>query len=162
MWAHYGDNHKGICLEINKELFIKENSKKYDFNLFKEVEYFEFDRNNLPEHKNIDHSIMNEIGMEKYLKEYFRKEHLDFLFFTKNKEWESESEIRLLHFSDTDDNEYCTINKSLKNIHLGINFNMSNLSCIQDLISDTDIEIIGTEYGDFGLIFKKVNNGSYR
>ena len=39
---------------------------------------------------------------------------------------------------------------------------MSNLSCIQDLISDTDIEIIGTEYGDFGLIFKKVNNGSYR
>lgn len=27
MWALYGDNHKGICIELNKEKFILENQK---------------------------------------------------------------------------------------------------------------------------------------
>ena len=43
MWAQYADNHRGVCLEIDKELFIKENQKIIDSSIFKDIIYIEPD-----------------------------------------------------------------------------------------------------------------------
>jgi hypothetical protein len=153
MWALYGDNHKGVCLELDKNKFVEENRKEYDFSLFRKIEYFKFDYSSIASNKKIDLLRLDSLGELKYLKDEFRKEHLDFLFFTKNSEWESESEVRLIHFSSNDNNEFCTIENSLTNIHLGINFRYSELNKIKRLINGRDIEIIGTDYGEYGLVF---------
>ncbi len=156
MWAHYGDNHLGICLEIDKTKFIEENSSTYDFSLFREVNYFKFDPNNQPKNKSIEHKKRSELGTVNYLRNVFRKEHLDYLFFTKNEEWSSETEMRLIHFSDTPEYEYCSIKNSLANVHLGLNFHKSYLPAIKELLLNTDVNIVGTIYGPFGLLFKNI------
>ena len=79
---------------------------------------------------------------------------MDYLFFTKNSEWGSECEIRLIYFSNKNENEYCTIRNSLTNIYLGVDFHNSYLTAIDSLINGSNIEVIGTDYGDIGLIFK--------
>ncbi|MBN8837683.1 MAG: DUF2971 domain-containing protein [Sphingobacteriia bacterium] len=158
MWAHYGGNHKGVCLEIDKTEFINENKTAYDFDLFRPISYFKYNPNKHPEYKLIDHTTIKNGDREKYLKEIFRKEHLNFLFFTKNIEWESETEIRLLHFSNNFNNEYCSIRNSLKNIHLGINFHSSYIPAIQNLIEGINIDIKVLEYGDVGLMFKNLGD----
>lgn len=61
------------------------------------------------------------------MQEDFRPKHLDYLYFTKNKEWESEQEIRLIHFSNKTGKEYCSIEKSLVNIFLGVDFHIGYL-----------------------------------
>ena len=53
MWAHYGDNHKGVCLCLDKEKFIQENSDKISPDLFKPIMYIDHDHNKPIEHKEI-------------------------------------------------------------------------------------------------------------
>jgi Protein of unknown function (DUF2971) len=53
MWAQYAENHKGICLEIDTDLFIKENSdieifkfQNINYNPKKNDEWINWDRAN--------------------------------------------------------------------------------------------------------------------
>ena len=149
MWAHYGDNHKGICLEIDKSEFIEENQDKIIPECFKEVKYWDFDIRKRIKHKAVDYTHIKKDNLEHYVKMKFRKRHLRYLFFTKNKEWESEWEMRLVYFSTNKTNEYCSIKRSLKNIYLGLNFNDNYLTSIIEL--DSGIDIYRMEYGDIGL-----------
>jgi hypothetical protein len=158
MWAHYGDNHKGICLEIDKSEFIEENQDKIVPECFKEIKYWNFDIRKRIKHKTVDYTQVKKDDLEHYVKMKFRKRHLRYLFFTKNKEWESEREMRLVYFSTNKDNEYCSIKRSLKNIYLGLNFNDKNLNSLIELTSG--IDIYKMEYGDIGLRnnLQKINN----
>ena len=132
MWAHYGDNHRGICLELDKEVFINENKTLFDFKFLKPVKYVNFkERNNI--RCNIDHSRLRKVGVNNYLKNEFRNECAKYLFFTKNLEWASEKETRLIHFSVKKGNEYCSIKDSLRNIILGIDFPGQYLPSINKL-----------------------------
>ncbi len=150
MWAHYGDNHKGLCLELDRNEFIKENKDKIQKGYFKEMIYYEFNPKLPIRHKMVDFTAVEDNNLKKYIKGDFRKKHLDYLYFTKNKEWNNEHEIRLIYFSNNDENEYCLIKKSLKNIHLGIDFEDKNLPIINTLANDKDIYKM--KYGDVGLI----------
>jgi len=141
MWAHYGDNHRGICLRIDKNEFLKENSSIIDKSLLKSITYNEFNvRSPQEKHKEVDHIKMRKIGKDRYLKEIFRREYLDYLFFTKDKEWESEREVRLLHFGNPNGIEYCSIRNSLKEIHLGVDFVYNYLPSIKSLCPDVEIK----------------------
>ena len=140
MWAHYGENHKGICLLLDKEEFLKENADIVNPEYFKKVNYTEFDPTKPYEgHRIVDYNAMKHVGKEKYLKEHFRKIHMDYLYFTKDKEWESERESRLMHFSEKAENEYCSIKESLKQIYLGVDFNKHYLPSLTKLCPDIPI-----------------------
>ena len=140
MWAHYGNNHKGLCIELDKQTFLEENSSIVKSDLLKPINYKEFDPTKPYEgHKIVDYSAMKQIGKEKYIKELFRKHHLDYLYFTKDKEWESEREVRLLHFSETFEKEYCSIKNSIRHIYLGVDFNNAYLPSIINLCQDVKI-----------------------
>ena len=156
MWAHYGDNHKGICLELDKEEFLKENEDIINSNFLKEIIYYKFDITKPVEHKRVNHAFMEFMGKEKYLREKFRNENLDYLYYTKNKEWESEQEIRLLHFSENKTNEYCSIKKCLKNIFVGVDFNGAYLPSLISLCPD--ITISKLDYQSVRLIPKEIYN----
>ncbi|RZL43979.1 MAG: DUF2971 domain-containing protein [Pedobacter sp.] len=139
MWALYGGNHRGICLGLDKKEFIMENIGFINKFLFKKVIYEQHKMTEQPQWRTVDFTKLNDIGEEKYLREVFRVENLDYLFFTKNKEWESEEEIRLLYFSDNENPEYCSIKNSLKKIYLGVDFDYSNIDELIKLCPDVDI-----------------------
>lgn len=140
MWALYGENHKGICIELNKEKFILENQIKILPGMFKEMDYYEFDIDKPLIHKSIDFDRIRDIGLEKYIRNEFRPNNIDYLFFTKNYEWESEHEFRLIYFSDLIENEYCGINTCIESIFLGIDFNENYLPSINEKVPDINIE----------------------
>ncbi len=143
MWALYGGNHTGLCIEINKEKFITENQTKIVTHLFKQIGYDEFDIKKQLDHKIIDYDRIREMGMEEYLRDELRHHHIDYFFFTKNKEWESEHEYRLIYFSNSTENEYATINNCIENVFLGIDFDENYLPVVLDKISDINAYILG-------------------
>lgn len=162
MWTYYGGNHEGVCLLLDKEEFLKENESKINRNLLKEIFYYEFDIEKPIEVKSVDHAQMKSIGKEKYLKDIFRPTQLEYLYYTKNIEWESEREIRLMHFSDKEENEkeYCDIEKSLKHIYVGIDFHKSYLPSIVNL--KPNIDVCKMEYKGVKLIPKPLySDGKY-
>jgi hypothetical protein len=152
MWALYGDNHKGICIEVDKEEFIKENPNKISDSLFRRINYFHLDVEKPIIHRKIDHSRIEKIGSKKYIHEEFRQVNMEYLFFTKNREWESEQEFRLIHFSDEKENEYCSIKNSIKAIYLGVDFNDHYLPSVKN--SCREIDMYKLEYADVRLISK--------
>ena len=75
MWAHYGDNHTGICLEYNDKL--------HPFNLFKKVNYVD----SLPI-----------IQGDELLKEQY--DRIMEVLYTKNSIWSYENEYRFTFEAD--------------------------------------------------------------
>lgn len=107
---------------------------------FKEIDYYEFDISKPLIHKSIDFDRIREIGLVKYIRNEFRPNNIDYLFFTKNHEWESEHEFRLIYFSDLIENEYCDIKTCIENIFLGIDFDENYLPSINGKAPNINIE----------------------
>ena len=133
MWAHYGGNHKGVCLEIDLQKFLEENKSIINNGLCKKIKYEVYKRKYRSSQPTINFIDLNKAGEHDYIRYNFRKLYLDYLYFTKGEEWESESEVRLLYLSDSTNPEYCFIKNSLESIHLCIDFNESYLPSITNL-----------------------------
>lgn len=146
MWAHYGDNHKGVCLELDKAQFLKENSDVIDPHLVKRLKYNNLDLNRINSLPLLDYTKVTELGLARFLKKVFRPKHLEYLYFQKNEEWKSEREIRVMYFSSAKENEYCSIQESLTNIYLGVDFHDSYLPALFNLIDHKSIDIYRMEY----------------
>ncbi|MBK3518029.1 DUF2971 domain-containing protein [Carboxylicivirga marina] len=138
LWALYGQNHKGVCLEINGDDFLLENQDKIDENKFKAIEYENASKTNrLP---NVDYNLIKTLGIGRYVREHLREEYMDYFYFRKNDEWHSENEKRLLHYCYTTDNVYCSIRKSLRRVILGVDFNELYNPSIRSLIPNIEIK----------------------
>lgn len=142
MWAQYGDNHKGICLDIDIELFKQENAKIFEKSILRSIIY-ESDF----EYPWVNYDRIREIGLKAYVQE-FKFSNLDYLFFSKHIDWQSEREKRLLFFSTSYKNEFVSIKKSLKRIILGIDFNNVYLPSIIKLSNGVTIEKINFSNGN--------------
>ena len=126
-------------LEINKDRFVKENATLINQDLFKPINYNKYKFLRHSNQPNISLVEIENIGEGVYLKTQFRKENLDFLYFTKNDEWESESEMRLLVFSGKKEKEYCSIEDSLETIYLGVDFHDSYVPSIKKIAKNKNI-----------------------
>lgn len=121
MWAHYGENSKGICLALHKETFLRENpnliSKKVKYKTF-----FRFPQIN-----------ENEWAIKKddYLKEFLTK-NFKHIFFRKHKHWGVEHEFKVIEIGQKD---YCTIKNSLRVIYLGPDFDRDQLAILKQIVS---------------------------
>lgn len=135
LWALYGGNHTGVCIQLDKEAFLRENRDKISKGLFKRVQYWKLNLNEILPHIEIDHEVMEQVGLKRYV-EGFRAQYSDRLFFTKNDEWASEREYRLIYFTENNENEYCTIKDSLSGIHLGIDFKEVYMPALKAICKD--------------------------
>lgn len=118
MWAHYGDKHNGICLEID--------SKKIDFSNLKKgtiiknpVKY------DIPASEN--KVILGVPEQNETLTDFIRRsiyEHVEKWesanLFTKLKDWKIESEYRIVYKNDDNDEHYLDISRALTHVYLGI------------------------------------------
>lgn len=115
MWAHYAENHKGVCLKINTRKFLKENENlNCDFRWVNYVSKKDFNWFDISETTSKD-------------------DILEKLVFSKRNDWSSENECRL--FSN-DGAEFCSIANSLESIILGLDFDSSSLPLIRLLNGD--------------------------
>lgn len=91
MWAQYAENHCGLCLEIDIDLFLEENRtldifkfQNINYNPKKEDEWVYWNPSNSKD-ENIRHHI---------------KRNFESLFLSKSHYWQKEFEKRLLIFGD--------------------------------------------------------------
>jgi hypothetical protein len=140
MWSLYGDNHSGVCVEFNENRFASENFSKVGSGHFNKIIYEDIDTRKAVKHKTVDFYEVEKLGLRKYVREVFRPKHIDYLFFTKNKEWESESEVRLIYFSDSSAAEYCSISTCINRIILGVDFNLNYYPAIADKLTGVQID----------------------
>lgn len=157
MWTSYGQNNEGVCLEIDLERFKKENSEIIgEYNILDSiVEYDNFLYQGLPfqiygqassENPKLKSKSNIEFWHSLQMEDKFIKER----FFTKNIDWNGESEYRFLVFSQDTDRILLSINKSLCKIILGINFSKYLLPSVKELVSDELIYIISpSDSGNF-------------
>jgi len=136
MWAFYGDAFKGICLEIDENLFKLENDNvfKSDKSYFCDVSYDKEDSiDNQPSFHNAENN-WDEAN------ERFIKANKEYLFFQKSKYWSNENEKRLV-FVDSKFDGFLNISKSLKNIHVGLNANRNYLAAVERFFEKKQINI---------------------
>jgi hypothetical protein len=151
MWAHYSDNHQGVCLELDEDIFVQENSAQLTDFKFEPVTYGQHERLSLVWEKEI------EIDKEQNIQRFIRASYKD-LFLRKSKYWERENEQRLLIFTKAQ--TYLTIKKSLTGIYFGLQmpyaykpsidrFVDEELTKIYNLYYENNIiKVMETEKGD--------------
>ena len=128
MWAHYGENHKGVCIKFNGNKLDEQIKKSFSDNEYSvfcgEVAY---DDRYINEGANIyinlnDISELNDKEFEEWLRrEYFGKNYAR-IFLKKSKGWENEYEFRWLVHSKKDAPEYIPINTIAEEVLVGCDF----------------------------------------
>lgn len=140
MWHQYAENHKGVCLEIDKELFIQENENLFSKSnvFFEDIEY-----SNSHEELTVN-LILLRSDQEKYIQEFIT-DHNKYLFFRKTSDWSNENEKRIL-IIEADNDFYFNIHKSLKRIIVGIKFSEEEL---KQLVNTTrGLKVAKVEFND--------------
>lgn len=129
MWAQYSENHRGVCLELDMELFIEENNH---LDIFK-LENMNYDLK--------DHVLLNwdlkQSKEENIL--IIIKRHFKPLFLSKSHYWEKEFEKRLLIINDNP----CklSIRKSLTGVYYGLSTNNNYNVAIEQFIDRQQTKI---------------------
>ncbi len=161
MWAQYGANHTGICIVIDYEKFIAENSKVIEMYQIKDdnVEYnnyfcvppsFSPLIGKKPGSNKPDSFSRHDVCKKRQSDAHFLKEQ----FFTKNKDWEGESEYRFLTFIEDDSEEiYLSFKNLLDKIIRGLNFSKYYMPSLESLIEKSKIDLLVFDRwrGDFKL-----------
>ena len=124
MWGHYAENSNGVCIVIDKEAFVQNNSGilSSHFYRFEDVEYGLF---NTPDDEMINYKAKT---AQEFIKNNWKP-----LFFLKHKDWENEDEHRL--FIMDYDGKF-SIDGCIKYIVLGrkIFFNDTKIKEIMDRV----------------------------
>ncbi|WP_417612961.1 DUF2971 domain-containing protein [Owenweeksia hongkongensis] len=136
MWAQYSDNHRGVCLEIDTDLFLKENSQ-LDIFKFQNVNYEPKENEWVRWNK----SLSKDENIEQYIKRNFES-----LLLSKSHYWEKEYEKRLLILA----NSYCYLNirESLTGIYYGLSTHYGYDTAIQQFIDPTKTKVYKVYFED--------------
>lgn len=119
MWSQYSNNHQGVCLVINKILFLEENAG----HIFDNVSYSGIF--NFPTIDPFEYEA--ETNKSDYFARFLHNHYKDF-FYTKHIDWSAEHESRLLCL---DQRDYCKIENSLQGIYLGVDFDKNMLRALK-------------------------------
>ena len=124
MWSHYADNSNGICIVIDKEVFVKKNIKILDANFYK-FEDIVYDKFNALDDVAINYNAETP--------EEFIMNNWKGLFFLKHYDWRNEHEHRLFIMNY---NGKLNIDGCIKYIVLGrkVFLNESRIKIIMDMI----------------------------
>lgn len=164
MWSHYGENFKGVCLYFDRRKIINEiyNQYKNDYVIFnKKIKYIdlinsEYLKNYSGEKVDIKSNKLNIIH-NKILKHLIKNNNR--LYFTKDYDWQGESEYRIVlfnkNFSNENNNIKVKILDSLVGIILGCNTSENYIKLFKVLLKDKNIKLYKQE--NEGLVLKLIN-----
>ncbi|MES2761997.1 MAG: DUF2971 domain-containing protein [Bacteroidota bacterium] len=135
MWAHYSDNHKGVCLEIDGDVFLEENKEVLTDFIFESVTYGQHEKPFF----GWEVELNKEQNIQKFVREAYK-----LLFLRKSIYWERENEDRLLIFSNIF--KHLTIKKSLTGIYFGLQMPYSYKPSIDSCINENQTKLYNLYY----------------
>lgn len=137
MWAHYCQNHCGVCLELDEEAFLSSvknlKSKKHY------LEAVNYSGSSKSPWINWDLRFDTETNINNIVERWYKD-----IAFRKSHFWEKEDEKRLV--LQCNERTLIPIKSSLKAIYFGLNFSHHYLPAIESLISDIDIKLYDVIY----------------
>lgn len=151
MWTHYAKNHKGLCLEIDEDIFIEENIELLENYYLKNINYGNYKKIWLNGNRNESKSEL--------IKHIIQNQFND-LFLLKSEVWKGEHEKRLLLFKKK--KQYLSIANSLTGIYLGLVFDNSLRPKLYNLINNSKTEILFTYYEDNEIKYMKAPSDDLR
>lgn len=149
LWAQYGENHKGICLLFSKEKITKTINTKLTPYKNKWVQAIDYIPQSVEKCKERITITPNET---KDLYQFFINNY-EQIFFTKMKDWESESESRAVVFPVEENNEdlYIPIEESIRGIIVGVDFPFTYNSIIDTYCNKYKISADHVQW-DYGTV----------
>ena len=139
MWAHYGDDHKGVCIEYNTDSIITNVEAKmsrygYDLIIVGNVIY----------HKSKKEK-RKKLGP---IKNYFSIYNLIEAAFWKSKHWEYESEFRfvIVDFNGFNKQSHISVKVNIDNIYLGVNMDTTTKSYYAGKPNFHELKLSDDEY----------------
>jgi hypothetical protein len=94
MWTQYGDNHRGVCLVFSKEKLLEYAKTLFPIVMGQKINYYNYLRETLLEHKIIDYNRVQSMGIDNYLNESIKSRSKN-LFFSKHQDYSDENEFRI-------------------------------------------------------------------
>ena len=150
MWAQYGDQSRGFCIVLNREVLNNElqniEEVERDEHLISgEVKYFDWlhlvEGTSViqygPNQDLCDLDIFEEINQNAMLQS---------IYFKKSIDWRDESEYRWLIFAQTEKPIYVSIENSIKAVVLGSQFPLNQVSQAKDYCREIDSSCYQLEY----------------
>lgn len=137
MWAHYSDNHKGVCLEIDVDVFLDENRQALEHFIFEPVTYGQHGKPFF----GWDPALNKEQNIQKFVREAYK-----LLFLRKSAYWEKENEERLLVFRNTP--QFLTIKNSLTAVYFGLQMPYSYKPSIDLFVNENQTKLFNLYYED--------------
>ncbi len=141
MWSHYTNNHEGICIEYQSELFDFLKTLE-GFLVFWKVNYSD------------EPPTVN--SLEKFTSK------IEKIMFNKQSEWKYEREHRIIFISSMDENFIPIDKKFIKAVYIGSRTNFETIEKIQKICKNTHIDIYyGITLGKtYQVNFKKHKDGT--
>jgi hypothetical protein len=149
MWSQYGENCSGICIELNYKKFVVENEqliKEYeiedDFVKYSHHNFF-----NIPTPLRGKSAKNNDKENSKCTCEHWKdyKKQRKFIterFFSKNIDWEGESEYRFLTFLEKNSGIFLNITSAIEKVIVGFNFSKHYLPSLENLVDRNKIYLL--------------------
>lgn len=159
MWAQYGAENEGCCIEFNKsELLevIRERDKYFmieeEIDIFSKQQYFKSDNINYITYvDDIDNDSVIDSKIDNHaIEESIVNQVLPFLFktlFEKDIDWNSEDEYRILLKSEKDDYEFIKYKSAIKKIFLGEKVKENVIFDLLPFCEDNNIELYKLVWG---------------
>lgn len=158
MWAHYGENHSGVCIVFDGkklEANIKSSLKGRCTVFSGSVNYKAY---GILHNRPIDEADIDKYGLTEGIRKYFFKNHME-LFLTKHPDWKSETEFRWIIHNKSNCPEFVNIEGTIKYILVGSEFPKAYEESIKELCKKIKIPagkivwINGMPIPSFGSIY---------
>lgn len=125
MWAQYADNHKGVCLVLEKSAIRKSAEEQFGderFRLYGGPLIYK-DRlitqvNNPADGFVIDADYLEKLGFDEYVKAHVKTHHKA-LFFEKVTDWSRENEFRVVVFGEREEDLFLNIDGAIAGVVFG-------------------------------------------
>lgn len=117
MWAHYGESHQGICLELDEDILIENIRQQYPLISFV-LSPISYNKKKGKKDKWIDWDDKNDIEFN--ITQNIERLH-PLLALTKSPFWEKEDEKRLVIFNEMNQ-VFVSLRGALKAVHFGLKF----------------------------------------
>jgi len=147
MWAHYGENHKGVCIKFNGKILdqrIKELKRKKGCDIFRgKVKYNDFALLEPIYFPTSFQQLSQDLNQEirNHLKDNYRE-----YFLLKARDWITEYEFRWMVFSTEDAPEYISIEGAIEGVVIGESYPREDISLIKKLCHELGIEPTGMNW----------------
>jgi len=166
MWAHYAENHSGVCIIFDgNKLYKNIKSKLSEHKLFPkkvsykkpstQTKYYDDFQKIIKDQPEID-------DLRAQIRKHLEEKRNEY-FFSKFSTWKDESEYRFLAHSTCTDDEFVNIHGTIKSILVGSNFPNAYIPSIEKIAIKLNISagkmlwVNGIPNPRFGSIYKPKN-----